>query len=137
VLWKGPVSVLIDISSAGPAELLASAFANTKRGELVGERTFGLASQQKLITMDDGGALILTIANYYNADGKSILEEGVTPTTIVRASNASDDSDDGGDDVSSTPDQKEAPATPRPLSADDPVLRKALELLNTPAKKAA
>ena len=136
VVWKGPVSVLADISSAGPAEILAGSFANTKRGEVVGERTFGLASGQKLIPMDDGAALILTVANYYNADGKSILEEGVTPTTVVRASNSNDDSDDG-EDVSSTPDsQKEAPA-PRPLSSDDPVLRKALELFNTPAKKAA
>ena len=136
LVWKGPVSVLADISSAGPAEILAGSFANTKRGEVVGERTFGLASEQKLIPMDDGGALILTVANYYNADGKSILEEGVTPTTVVRAANSNDDSDDG-EDVSSTPEsQKEAPA-PRPLSADDPVLRKALELFNTAAKKAA
>jgi len=136
LVWKGPVSVLADISSAGPAEILAGSFANTKRGEVVGERTFGLASEQKLIPMDDGGALILTVANYYNADGKSILEEGVTPTTVVRAANSNDDSDDG-EDVSSTPEsQKEAPA-PRPLSPDDPVLRKALELFNTAAKKAA
>lgn len=139
VVWKGPVTVLADISTAGAAEVLAASFANTKRGEIVGERTFGLASEQKLIPMDDGAALILTVANYYNADGKSILEEGVTPTTVVRAAASSDDGEDGdGEDVSSTPDsQKEVPATPRPLSAEDPVLRKALELLNSPAKKAA
>jgi len=135
VVWKGPVSVLADISSAGPAEILAGSFANTKRGEVVGERTFGLASEQKLIPMDDGAALILTVANYYNADGKSILEEGVTPTTVVRASAVNDDSDDG-EDVSTPDTQKEAP-TARPLSTDDPVLRKALELFNAPAKKAA
>ena len=138
VIWKGPVSVLADISTAGSGEVLAAAFANTKRGEIVGERTIGLASQQKLIEMDDQAALILTIANYYNADGKSILEEGVTPTTIVRAAASAADDGDDGEDVSTTPDsQKENPATPRPLSADDPVLRKALELLNAPAKKAA
>jgi len=138
VLWRGPVSVLADISTAGAGEVLAASFANTKRGEVVGERTFGLASQQKLIEMDDEAALILTVANYYNADGKSILEEGVTPTTIVRAASAASDDGDDGEDVSTTPDsQKETPATPRPLSADDPVLRKALELLNAPAKKAA
>jgi len=137
VVWKGPVSVLADISTAGAGEVLAASFANTKRGDVVGERTFGQASEQKLITMDDGAALILTVANYYNADGKSILEEGVTPTSVIRASTASDDGDDG-DDVATTPDtQKEQPSGPRPLSADDPVLRRALELLNAPAKKAA
>lgn len=138
VVWKGPASVLTDLSTAGASEILAAAFANTKRGDLVGERTFGLASEQKLIPMDDGGALILTVANYYNADGKSILEEGVIPTEVVRAASASSEDSDEGDDVATTPDsQKEPPAAARPLSPDDPVLRKALELLKTPAKKAA
>jgi carboxyl-terminal processing protease len=138
VVWKNPVSVLMEISSAGPAEVLASAFANTKRGDLVGERTFGLASQQKLIPLEDGAAIDLTVANYYNADGKSILEEGVAPTEVVRAiASSADDSDEGDDASADTGAQKEAPIAPRPLSADDPVLRKALELLKTPAKKAA
>lgn len=138
VVWKGPVSVLTDISTAGAGEVLAASFANSKRGDVVGERTFALASEQKLIPMDDGAALILTVANYYNADGKSILEAGVTPTTVVRAAALANDDGDDGEDVATTPDsQKENPATPRPLSPDDPVLRKALELLKTPAKKAA
>jgi carboxyl-terminal processing protease len=137
VVWKGPVSVLIEVSSAGPAEVLASAFANSKRGDLVGERTFGLASEQKLIPLEDGAAIDLTVANYYNADGKSILEEGVAPTEVIRSASTTDDSEDGDDASADTGSQKEPPAAPRPLSADDPVLRKALELLKTPAKKAA
>ena len=135
--WKGPVSVLMDGTTTGAAEVLAASLANTKRGDLVGDRTFGLASEQKLITMDDGAALILTVANYYNADGKSILEEGVAPTEVVRASaNGADDGDDG-DDSASTSNQKEPPLAPRPLSSDDLILRRALELLKNPAKKAA
>jgi carboxyl-terminal processing protease len=138
VVWKGPVSVLVDISSAGAAEVLAASFANSKRGDIVGERTFGVASEQKMIPLDDGSALILTVANYYNADGKSILEEGVTPTTVVRAASSASEDGEDGEEVSSTPDTQKEPQTgPRPLSADDPVLRKALELLKTPAKKAA
>ena len=139
VVWKGPVSVLTDISTAGAAEVLAASFANSKRGDVVGERTFALASEQKLIPLDDGAALILTVANYYNADGKSILEAGVTPTEVVRAAASANDDGDDGEEASTTPDsQKETPATPKPLSADDPVLRKALELLKSPqVKKAA
>ena len=138
VVWKGPVSVLTDVSTAGAGEVLASAFANTKRGDIVGERTFGQASDQKLITVDDGSALILTVANYYNASGKSILEEGVTPTEVVHSAAAANDDSDG-DDVAATPaNPKDQPVTPKPLSADDPVLHKALELLkNPPARKAA
>jgi len=40
--------------------------------------------RQKLITMDDGAALILTVANYYNPGGNRFWKEGITPTEIVR-----------------------------------------------------
>jgi carboxyl-terminal processing protease len=135
VIWKNPVSVLIDGTTSGSAEVLASAIAANHRGNVVGERTFGLASEQKLITLDDGSALILTTANYYNPGGKSILEEGVTPTEVVRAT-ADDDSDvdDGAPDA--TP-KKDIPQGPRPLSPEDPIYQKALDLLKTPVKKAA
>lgn len=135
VVWKQPVSVLIDPTTSGAAEVLASAMVTAHRGDVLGERTFGLASEQKLITLDDGAALFLTVANYYNADGKSILEEAVTPTEIVRAS-AEDDSDSGDDDSGASDVQKE-PAAPRPLSPEDPIFRRAIELLKTPQKKAA
>jgi len=136
VVWKGPVSVLVDGTTSGAAEVLASAVAGTHRGDVVGERTFGLASEQKLITMDDGSALVLTVANYYNADGKSILEEGVAPTEVVRQEAAA--ADDGADDDDGTSDQTVSkPAQTRPLSPEDAVYRKAIDLLKAPAKKAA
>jgi carboxyl-terminal processing protease len=136
VIWKGPVSILMDGTTTGAAEVLAAAIANTKRGDLVGDRTFGLASEQKLIPMDDGAALVLTVGNYMNADGKSILDEGVTPTEVVHTA-AATDSDDSDEVAAASGTPKEPPVGPRPLSADDPVLQKALQLLKTPAKKAA
>lgn len=137
VVWKGPVSVLIDGTTSGAAEVLASAMVANHRGDVVGERTFGLASEQKLITLDDGSALFLTVANYYNAAGKPILEDGVEPSEVVRAS-ATDEADSGDDDGASASDSSKAePSGPRPLSPEDPIYRKALELLKTPAKKAA
>src|SRR5438874_25319 len=137
VMWRNPVSVLVDTTTSGAAEVLASAIAANHRGDVVGERTFGLASEQKLITLDDGAALILTVANYYNADGKSILEEVVTPTEIVRAE-AQDDSD-SGDDTTPADASKETGLGPRPLSPEDPIFHRALDLLKAPApaKKAA
>src|SRR6266403_3421657 len=121
VVWRNPVSVLIDGTTSGAAEILASAIVANHRGDVVGERTFGLASEQKLITMDDGSALFLTVANYYNAAGKAILEDGVEPNEVVRAS-ATDDSDSGDDDAASTgTTSKVAPSGPRPLSPEDPI----------------
>jgi carboxyl-terminal processing protease len=133
VVWRNPVSVLIDGTTSGAAEVLASAIVANHRGDVVGERTFGLASEQKLITLDDGSALFLTVANYYNSGGKSILDDGVTPSEVVRA--AADDDNDVSDDSSSAP--KETLSGPRPLSTDDPVFHKAVDLLKAPAKKAA
>jgi carboxyl-terminal processing protease len=140
VVWKGPVSVLIDGTTSGAAEVLASAIVANHRGDVVGERTFGVASEQKLITLDDGSALFLTVANYYNAAGKPILEDGVEPTEVVRA--AAEDDSDGDDDSASTSantPSKTPNAGPRPLSPEDPIYRKALDLLKNPgaAKKAA
>jgi carboxyl-terminal processing protease len=134
VVWKQTVSVLIDATTSGAAEILASAVAANHRGDVVGERTFGLASEQKLIALDDGAALMLTVANYYNPGGKSILEEGVLPTEVVHAT-AEEDSDSADD---AKPDaQKDPHPGPRPLSSEDPIFRKALDLLKAPAKKAA
>ncbi|MBV9888194.1 MAG: PDZ domain-containing protein [Acidobacteria bacterium] len=140
VVWKGPVSVLIDGTTSGAAEVLASAIVANKRGDVVGERTFGLASEQKLITMDDGSALFLTVANYYNAAGKPILEDGVEPTEVVRATAENDDDGDDDSNASNTPSTaKPQQFGPRPLSPEDQIYRKALDLLKNPgaAKKAA
>src|SRR6266853_4786280 len=139
VIWKNPVAVLIDATTSGAAEVLASAIAANHRGDVVGERTFGLASEQKLITLDDGSALILTVANYYNPGGKSIMEEGVTPTEVVRAV-PEDDSDTPDEEPAPAPQtQKEPGLGPRPLSPEDPIFHRALDLLKAPApaKKAA
>ncbi len=133
VIWRSPVSILIDGTTSGAAEVLASAIVANRRGDVVGERTFGLASEQKLITLDDGSALFLTVANYYNAGGKAILEDGVTPSEVVRAA-AEEDNDVSDDSSAST---KETASGPRPLSPEDPVFHKALDLLRAPAKKAA
>jgi carboxyl-terminal processing protease len=140
VIWKNPVSVLVDATTSGAAEVLASAIAANHRGDVVGERTFGLASEQKLITLDDGSAIFLTVANYFNPGGKSILEEGVLPTETVHAAATEDDSDAAEDDGTPAANtQKEPSAGPRPLSPEDAIFRKALELLKAPAaqKKAA
>jgi carboxyl-terminal processing protease len=138
VVWKNPVTILTDATTSGAAEVLASAILANHRGDIVGERTFGLASEQKLITLDDGSALILTVANYYNPSGKSILDEGVVPTEVVRAV-AEDDSDGADDDSAAEPtdNSKEPGLGPRPLSPEDPIYHKALDLLKSPAKKAA
>jgi carboxyl-terminal processing protease len=131
VVWRDSMDVLISPSTSGAAEILAGAIKGNKRGEVVGERTFGSASEQKIIPLDDGGALILTVAFYSTPDGKSIVEDGVAPTVEVHPKSF---------DMSADPDSlDEAPLGPGQLpKADDPVYNKGLELLRgAEAQKAA
>jgi carboxyl-terminal processing protease len=117
VVWSQPVSVLIGNGTAGPAEIVAAAISDNHRGETVGDRTYGTASLQKLIELDDGSALFLTLANYYTPAGKEIPVDGVIPTSVVRPL---------PDDVA----QIDQQALPAPTSSpDDPVVKKAVEIL--------
>jgi carboxyl-terminal processing protease len=79
---KLPLAVLINQSTAGPAELVAAAVLDSKRGDVVGTRSFGMGVYQQLIPVDDGSALLLSVAKYYGPDGKAIQDNGVTPSVV-------------------------------------------------------
>jgi carboxyl-terminal processing protease len=125
-VWRAPVEVLIAPSTSGAAEVLAGAIKGNKRGDLVGERTFGSASEQKIIPLDDGGAVILTVAFYSTPEGKSIVDEGVTPTVEVHPKPI-----DPAANPETTDMEDPAPLGPGqlPKAADDPAYNKALDLL--------
>ena len=118
VVWKQPVAVLIGNTTAGPAEIVAGAIVGNHRGETVGDRTYGVASVQKLIQLDDGSAIILTVANYYTPDGKEIPVDGVVPTEVVHPEL---------DDASAASANLPAPSS----SMSDPVVKKAVEVLQS------
>ena len=82
-LTDAPVVVLVNRGTYGAPELTAAAIEGLKRGDVVGERTFGEGSLQKTIDLPDGGALMLTIAKYEAPNGKKIEDEAVTPTLVV------------------------------------------------------
>jgi carboxyl-terminal processing protease len=116
---KLPVAVLINQSTAGPAELVASAILGNKRGDAVGVRSFGIGVFQKLIPLDDGSALLLSVAKYYGPDGKAIQDNGVTPSVVEAP----------GEETASVEDETE-PTEPEHFGdKDDQQLRKAIEIL--------
>jgi carboxyl-terminal processing protease len=82
-ITSAPVAVLINRGTYGAAELTADAIKGAKRGDVVGERTFGEGSVQKTIELPDGAALLLTVAKYEGPDGKKIQDEAVTPNVVV------------------------------------------------------
>lgn len=76
---KAPLAVIVNHSTAGAAEIAAAALMNSKRAQVVGERTYGDAAVRKTVTLNDGSAVILSVAKYYSPDGKSIQDNGITP----------------------------------------------------------
>jgi len=78
-----PMAVLVNRGTYGPAELTAAAIEGARRGDVVGERTFGEGSVQRTIELPDGAALLLTVAKYQTPDGKKIQDDAVTPTVPV------------------------------------------------------
>ena len=118
-----PLIVMTNHGTAAAAELAAGALQGDKRATLVGERTYGDASVLRPISMDDGSAIILSVAKYYTPDGKSIQDNGVVPDNVVIESEASaGDVDDDTDVARPTP----APSDKKP--ADDVILQKAIQL---------
>jgi len=82
-LTDAPVAVLVNRGTYGAPELTAAAIGGLKRGDVVGERTFGEGALIKTIDLPDGGALMLTIAKYEDPAGKKIEDEAVTPNVVV------------------------------------------------------
>ncbi len=92
-LTNAPLVVLVNRGSYGPSELVAAAIEGAKRGDVVGERTFGEGSLQKTLDLPDGAALMLTVAKYEGPDGKKIQDEAVTPN-VQAGANVDDDVED-------------------------------------------
>jgi carboxyl-terminal processing protease len=72
--------VLTNRATAEAAEIATAALLESKRAEVVGERTFGDAALRSAIKLDDGSAVILSVAKFYGPDGKAIQGVGVTPS---------------------------------------------------------
>jgi carboxyl-terminal processing protease len=124
-----PVAVLVNRGTAGPAEIVAAAILENARGDVVGDKTFGDGSVQKLIDMPDGSALILSVAKYYSPGGKAIQDSAVTPNVLV-----ADIEDDAGlpdEDQQAAPDNQNQ----KPKNQIDEQLNKALEILKNRESK--
>jgi carboxyl-terminal processing protease len=119
-----PVAVLVNKGTAGAAEVVAAAILENARGDVVGDKTFGDGSVQKTIPLEDGGALILSIAKYYSPSGKAIQDAAVTPNVMVADDTDNVISDDDGEEPSAT-EEPEA----KPKNTLDDQLQKAIEVL--------
>jgi carboxyl-terminal processing protease len=134
-ITKLPVAVLVNRGTAGPAEIVASAILENARGDVVGDKTFGDGSVQKLIEMPDNSALILSVAKYYSPSGKAIQDVSVTPNVVV-ADSTEDDAGLPDEDEPATPGEKPGDKKEDKLkNQPDDQLNKALEVLKNRESK--
>jgi carboxyl-terminal processing protease len=119
-----PVVVLVNRGTAGPAEVVAAAILENARGDVVGDKTFGDGSVQKLIDLPDGSALILSVAKYYSPSGKAIQDTAITPNVLIADTDEDAPLPDEDQDTTAPADENKAKA-PQP----DEQLRKAIEVL--------
>jgi len=133
-----PLAVIIDRTTAGAAEVVAAAIMENQRGDVVGERTlFGMGSEQELFPLDDGSALLLTVARYASPNGKIFMTDGVVPSVEVKRADLAEVNSDDGDQAK--PNQRgnadgAPPVVVAPKPSEDLMLKKAIEVLTSGAK---
>jgi carboxyl-terminal processing protease len=147
-VFDGKLAVLIDLGTAGAGEAVAAAVLEKKRGEVVGERSFGAGTEQQLFTLRAGDGLLLTTAKWASPLGVPFLGEernstGVKPSVEVKRPETPEPIEvdqliDQQDAQNQDPQAAPTPGKPKTDSkpAEDVQLKKAIEILQDKAQAA-
>ena len=87
-----PFVVLVNGYTSGPAELFACDLRDISQAQLVGARTAGVGTMQELFALEDGGAVLLTVALVEPKGGENAVynAKGIEPTVAVSLTSGDD-----------------------------------------------
>lgn len=138
-VFEGGLAVLIDLGTAGAAEAVAASIIDRKRGEVIGERSFGAGTEQKLFPLKAGDGLLLTVAKWASPAGTPFLGDdrtttGVKPSIEVKRPDTPEPLEvesliDQQKDPNATPTPTPSPKAAAPKVVEDLQLKKAIEVL--------
>lgn len=133
--YRGPLIVLINEYSASSAEIVASALQENGRAQVIGERSFGKGTVQRLFPLSDQSALKLTVSAYYSPNDHCIDGHGVVPdlrpTPLQNAQQEADEANARAEETCRGHATSTRLATVKiPKHSDDPALALALETLH-------
>ncbi|HEY2867396.1 MAG TPA: S41 family peptidase [Pyrinomonadaceae bacterium] len=147
--FDGDLVALIDLGTAGAGEVVASAIADRKRGDVVGERSFGAGTEQQLFTLRSGEGLLLTTAKWASPSGVPFLGDdratmGVKPTVEVKRPDTPEPLEveqliDQNNQQTTQPQTSNTPnikPEAKKAATEDLQLKKAIELLQAKVAKA-
>jgi carboxyl-terminal processing protease len=97
---KTPVVVLVDEGSASASEIVTGALQDRKRAKVVGTRTYGKGVFQEIERLANGGALDITVGEYFLPSGRNLggggVRKGAGVSPDVKASDDPETKSDEG-----------------------------------------
>ena len=108
-----PMAVLVNGGTASAAEIVSGALQDRHRAVIVGTRTYGKGVFQEIRPLSNGGALDITVGQYYLPNGKNLGAGGLRRGAGI---------------------QPDVVVTAAPVAKDDPQLDAALRILAAKAR---
>jgi carboxyl-terminal processing protease len=81
-VWKKPMAVMVDRYSASASEIFAGAIQDYQRGIIIGQKTFGKGTVQKLDDLSSG-QIKITESKFYRITGAGMQSKGIHPDIIL------------------------------------------------------